>query len=392
MNSARALNAASAILVVLAFSYLLPIIFGDLVAIDHRYIWLAGELWENGENPYSSAYIETAALFFEEGFRPTWWVYPPSWWTIARATSAFDYESSVVLWRIFIVFCLVAANAVASATALRHLGVKALWAHGLYWAFTFSAVAVAMTVAIGQTSTMAYLGAALFVLAYFERSKVFMVVALVVLGLKPTTGVIFALFLLPSLFWWPALIGAAFVTGLLSAPSILTNGVMPVISGMASRLSEYGTDPANAPAEMTGARHLADLFFNADANSFLLVGIAAVIAIGVGLLFRSRLTMVERGCSMGLLLSSTAFFIPLHLYDLPVIFPIIFLAVPFGRMPAIILVLGMLVLWQSRKLEAALNLTSPETYYFGGSLLTSLVFLGLILLFLYCCARLKPTA
>ena len=66
---------------------LLSLLRQSITLTDFRYIWVAGDVWAAGLNPYSQDYAIAGARSFPNGYPVNIWVYPFHWYLPARAVA-----------------------------------------------------------------------------------------------------------------------------------------------------------------------------------------------------------------------------------------------------------------------------------------------------------------
>ena len=92
---------------------------------DFRYIWLAGYIWSNGEDPYSASFRSTSAMLPWNGHAPEVWLYPPNWWPLSSLLALSVLMTANLLWNIGnILLCLAASFLIVSSFRRAHSGLK----------------------------------------------------------------------------------------------------------------------------------------------------------------------------------------------------------------------------------------------------------------------------
>ena len=140
-------------LAVVLLAYFGAKILGAGDTIDFKYIWLAGELWSEGVNPYTEVYVARGEEAFVGLNPPTFWVYPPNWWPIATGSAVLSYETAGLLWRILSVVCLFLGCFVIT----KSLPNLPFWVHIAFWGVAATMSATAITLSLGQTSMVCLL-------------------------------------------------------------------------------------------------------------------------------------------------------------------------------------------------------------------------------------------
>lgn len=362
-------------LVVITAAYLGVRIATGGDTIDFKYIWLAGDLWGDGINPYSGAFVARGETLFQGGNIPLFWVYPPNWWLISSAFGAMPYEVAGLVWRSLSAASLLVGCATVSHTMLGQFQRTPPLVHLAFWLICATMSATAISLSLGQTSMLMFLGVSLFVSALLRENRSLMAVSLVILALKPTLGLAIAAALFPNRRWWPAIVVAGGATVLLTLPAVFQHGLAEVFGNMLDRLRDYGQTDVNRPPEMTGIRHLADRLFGIELGTFqcLAMGILTNILFGF-VLYRASPGATVKLIIAGILVS-TGFFVPLHTYDL--IFICLVVVLLSGQpIPLQLICVGCVaVVWRANNIEGLSGFTDPATVYFQGGLFSSLALL-----------------
>lgn len=355
-----------------ALIYLTLKVFDSGDTVDFKYIHLAGELWLEGLDPYSIAYKEQGEIRYVGRNRPEYLLYPPHWWGIASTSALISYESAGLLWRIFMALCLI-GGCLALHGTVRQIAGTAQWGRASWriWAMLVMAAAMSATaiaLALGQTSCLLFLGVCLYARAFIARDRWLMGVALILVMLKPNFGLALSLFLVPTLFWWRSLIGAAVAVLLLSLPAILPHGLLEVIGGYLHALGQWETLPPNTARNTTGLRYLAYMGLGATVSGkwFAILGLA--VALGLGVALRHRLDQPgTRAAALCVLIAALVLIVPLHTYDMMLLIPLIALGAIWPLWAQAGLGVLMLVSLRPNNLEAVLGLVTPGETYFTGT-------------------------
>lgn len=368
-----------AMVLAVAAAYLGPKIFDNADTVDFKYIWLAGSLWREGLNPYADVFREQGGVIFAGANHPQFWVYPPNWWPIATGFSALPYEPARMVWRVASAGALLIGCFSVSRTLRRQDISMPEWRHILFWGICATMSATAVTVNLGQTSLLAFLGICLFIAAMLRQDRAMMVAALVILALKPTLGMVLLVALLPARFWWGAILAAGVITLAMAASALVQDGVGNVLGAMLDRLGEYGREAVNSPPEMTGLRHLVDRFAGVELGTLSCIGLGMIASFLTGILAQREAASRDLPEILALLLVVTAVFVPMHTYDLIFVALLFVLSAGLPRVMQSLFVLGVLLLWRANNFEMLTGLTDPETIYSKGSLLSSVVLLSMLI-------------
>lgn len=349
--------------------------------IDFKSIWLAGDLWSKGTNPYSDAYTEIGDALFVGLNRPHAWFYPPNWWPLAIVSSSAEYTLSGQIWRAFNGLLLVGTCLLfwqRLTTSLPEVGRGAFIAMGV---FASTASATAFTLALGQTSILIMLGVTLFVTSWLSRNRWMMVIALIILALKPTVGLPLAGLLIVSTFWWPALIGSGIFVLLSALQPFLLHGTGNVLSLMLQRIGEYGQYQVNFPPSTTGLRNLFHHIAGVDLSTIPLTLAALVLCALIGWKMRNESAAPQRAIAAGGAIALVVAVVPLHTYDAVILVPLVPLLV---LLPRVLLTIGaacVFLIWRVNNVADVSGLSMPGETYFTGSMLVSLAALGLVISF-----------
>ena len=231
--------------------------------LDFRLIWLAGKQWAAGGNPYGHEFLSRYLEIFGRGPNTHFWVYPPNWWPLAVPLSLLPFPTSFAAWKlinfaILIYSTYLVSRSVANVSRQNYLPI---FYAGIGYVCTMQATAV--TIAIGQTSIIVYLGISLFFYALLERRPGILIASLVCLALKPNIGIVAAaaVIALPAYRW--TLIPAGAICTIASAPSFMATQPKEVATSFLANLNHYidGSLAANQPPNFTGLIHLSTYTF-----------------------------------------------------------------------------------------------------------------------------------
>lgn len=360
-------------------------------SIDYQFIWLAGAMWAEGQNPYADEYARLGRELFSGLNVPRVWFYPPSWWPIATLSAQTTYETGVVVWRIVGALSLVTGIAVITLACHRHLAPLSPLRMAAFFAFATLMSATPIALSLGQTSFLSFLGAALFIAAWLGDRRVLMVAALFLLMLKPQIGLPFAMFLLARRMWWPSLAAGAVLSLLAAAVPLSISGIGPFLDTYLAQLGYHETLPPNHPIEMTGLRNLFWELFGWRVPSLPLALVCAALAFALG--FTRAAEPRQRALTLAALLVLLCLFVPLHTYDMMLIAPLVVLGATASTPAQIMGLAGLLVIFRANNLAALTGFYPPETLYAFGSRLTTigLLFLACAVL-LAVLVRYRPTA
>ena len=248
----------------------------------------------------------------------------------------------------------------------------------LVFAGAMSATAIALS--LGQTSCLLFFGVCLYVHAFVTRRRGLMVLALVIVWLKPNVGLAFSLFLVPGLFWWPALIGGALAVVAASLPALLPHGPIEVIRGYLHVLSQWEALAPNQPWNITGLRHLAELVTGAVLPGTPLALTASALALGLGaLLVRRDETARGRAAALIPLIALLLLCVPMHSYDMVLLIVLIALGAVLPGWAGAVLALALLAAFRANNLETLLGLSGTGGMGPPGTTVLSLAVLAIVL-------------
>lgn len=383
-SSARALNVTAGLLLGFGIIYLTTIWLAtiDVAGHDFRFIWLAGEAWKRGIDPYSSDYFELGKNLISSGSVPSHWVYPPSWWAISLILAQLDLSTAAALWGAIQILLLVAGSAIVvratkSWPPFQRAGVL-VWVQGGGWilfcllvALLSAFQATAYVLNVGQTSIIVYFGAS--VLLYgmvFDRASI-RVAGLVLLFLKPQIGAVFAAGLcVHSAGSRRDVAIAAATSGLLTLPALFMNP--EVFHDFVRVLSSYDSYSTNFPQTMTGIRMLIWILGDTDIGNLASAGIA-IVAGATAIMYCKHCCNVSSPeinswRTVTILTAVTITLSPLHYYDFVIIgIPLcaLFLTLtPKATLPAAI---GMVMLWRADDLAALAGASFLDVPWYPGS-------------------------
>lgn len=369
-----------------AFGYFLTkVLSPDVAAVDFKYLWFAGHLWNEGVNPFGPDYLARAEAFFVDTNVPMWMAYPPYWYPWSRLLAQVPLDGAERLWGL-LSGGMIVAGALIVAQAFRPFrqpaGRPALIAFAV---FLMASSATAQALSMGQTAPMLFLGVALFIWGLARGSGPALCIALIILMLKPNFGLPFAVFaiLLPGFGLWVILAAALSVAAML--PALAPHGVTTVLTAYAQILAAYGDHPANIPPALTGITNLLHHVAGANIGGIAPVLLAALVAAALALRLRADMTngdlpTASRLSTAILLLTATMFLVPLHTYDLLLAAPVLLLPTlrPTPRLPLACAALAMFVLFRPNNIADATGFTVPGESYFAGSALVTLALLLLL--------------
>ncbi|MEM8761695.1 MAG: hypothetical protein AAGE83_15450 [Pseudomonadota bacterium] len=389
---ATAFLAGALLLLAGSLAYIAPKVLSDGIAIDFRFIWLAGSLWSEGIDPYTAAYGAAAGERLRPGNVPEFLLYPPGWWSIAVGFAAFDEVTASLLWRIASVLAaaLVAGAllwAVASATGPHATGARATEARALLGlgaaalALTFGSVAAANNITIAQTSMLVLLGGGLAAAGVVAASRPVLIAGLLILSLKPSIGLAFVplVLLLPTPLLSTAALGILVLA--ISAPPLLEFGPITTATGFIESAARYGALEINAGPALTGLRHLAWLATGTSPSAMLMLALCGVLS-AAGMVAARRIASTAEGRALGIAFAVSCLLCvaPLHSYDFVFLLPLILLIPLLGIMDGVVILGAVLFTLRSSNIAPLLGLV-PSDAMLPGTTVATIAGLGLFLWF-----------
>ena len=303
--------------------------------IDFRFIWTAGKLWTLGINPYSPRFTALGHAFFPTGNAIAYWLYPPQWWVMARPLAAFPVEQALLIWRGSNALLLVAA-ATALALTVRHVR-PATPLSAVMGLIAIMALmeGTAKTLLLGQTSILVFAGFCLMGLALLTARPWPMVVAVVLLLLKPQFALPIILCLAVTKTWRNSVLIAVALTCLASLPQLVQFGLLPTVTATLGNIALSAQLPSNQPDQVTGISHLVWLMTGKTLSSAWAIAFDVIATLGLAAVMGRRPRRDDRdAAALGLVLIAPGlFFLPLHAYDSVALGPIAMLAVVLSGAP-----------------------------------------------------------
>lgn len=333
---------------------------------DFRFIWVAGDMWHAGINPYGPTYLAHGEANIDVGHVPVLWPYPPTWWVFATPLGALDLNTANVVWNIFglgivIAMCGLLTSAFTTAFPERSQMIAEFTGGQIYvplFSVLFFLLAIleatAILFSVGQTTLVAGLGITLMLWGRVSGRFFFDALGLTLVLLKPQIGAPFVvLYLLFDAQSRKVVLMAILLSVLLTLPSLFT--APGTILDFFRNLAAYdGFTIANLPQSMTGLRLIIWEFTGLDIGSTAATVITLVIILAL-CYGPTRLTRAsdanEHGWQVfGLASAAIVALAPLHIYDF------VLLAAPLallfrGRVVSTLFAgLGALLIWRSENL------------------------------------------
>lgn len=365
----KALNVAAFGLFGLGVAYLVfkVVQVAGQAGYDFRYIWLAGEMWSQGLNPYGPEYKALAPQVIGEGHRPTLWPYAPNWIVPSVALSLLGLDAAAVVYNILNLVALVASSALLTLALGGEERRKAT-----HFMLHFGAMAclqaTALVLSTGQNSILMLLGLSLATHGLVRAKHWTAAAGLTLLMLKPQLGLLFAAAMLMNPRLWGVVVRAAAISILVSLPALLVTPTAPL--EWVRNLGLYDTmNLANAPPAMTGVRNLvfdATAWDMGNMGAFLtaLVVLSAVVAV-----VRAQHDPVHL---LAITVAVALAIAPLHTYDFVIVGPLIFALAKAPPLSQGLGVLGALLIWRADDLAEISGFHAPDVEHFPGSRIATL--------------------
>ncbi len=355
---------------------------------DFRYIWLAGDMWLDGVNPYGDTYEATGAAKIEAGHVPIMWVYPPTWWAFATPFGTLGLHAANVAWNIcglvlVIAICGMTSSALISTFSSFSQSVASRFG-GMVFLPVFSALfflmaileATAILFSVGQTTLIAGFGITLMLWGRINQRLFLEAIGLTLVILKPQIGGPIAILLLLLDHRSRKVVAISFVLSvLLMIPALVT--APGAIFHFLQNLGAYdGFTAANLPQSMTGIRliiwEIADIDIGNPIATVVTLAVILSLCVGPARVARSEDDQVLAWQIFGLTSAVIVALAPLHIYDF------VLIAVPLamlflgGWVSSALALCGALLIWRSENLADVWAFHVPEVEIFPSSRLATI--------------------
>ena len=355
--------------------------------VDSGYFWLAGEMWAAGEDPYDAAYAQHAAAQHAAPDGAAWH-YPPSWFPIAAMLSLLDPLTASRLWLAINIGLLLGASALNIAAFRQMKGRAALFGAGpvaellhslpsqtlflLHAGFMATTQAAGATLAFGQSSMIVYFGASLLIFAAAGKRDIAGGAGLALMMLKPQIGLLAAAALALSPYGRRVIVLGAFASFIAAAPVLIMTPVGDIIAGLSSTASHYQLQPYNAPAAMTGLRHLVWAAGGPDLGPAFYLALTMAAVCAAGLAGRRRAQPLRTIDNLMAAFAATLLLAPLHVYDFTIIGAGLFYAASLRAPLGALCVGAAFVVWRAGNLLQPPTLAALDPVYFPGAFYATL--------------------
>lgn len=365
----------------------------EIVTLDFRFFWLAGEFWLGGESPYGADFAAEAAAQFGIT-RGAIWYYPPNWFPLAAIFSLADPLTASRMWSIANAAMLLGACRlnVAAFCAMRITSglvdlkspiaqvLFALPPRTLFFLFTglmAPAQATGNTLHLGQCSMLIYFGASLLMLGAVRSRLVPAAAGLAILMLKPQIGVLVCAGLVFTAFGRRAISAAAAISILAAAPAFISTPSPEFLEAFAGGLARYGDQAYNMPPAVTGLRHLVWVAGGADMGSAFYLILTLVLISAFGLFAQLRRAPSPAADFIAVAIAVTAAASPLHVYDLTILGAVALCAVSAPLPSGAVSLAAFALLWRAGNLPHPASFTEGDITYYAGSAYASLAALAI---------------
>lgn len=315
---------------------------------DFAYFLAAAHSYFLGFGPYGAEYKLLLEQEFPSYF-PVAFFYPPQTLATLLPFAAFDAETATEIFFRVNAACLV-------------LGVVLCWLwvpRGAYafWPVCIGIVFIPLVAGLASPamssllnsnfSNILLVGFALWAHGGSKRMPILQGVGLAILMLKPSLALCFFLITILVPTYRPAvLIAVSLTAGLYLIGSSYTDPFTALLQYLRA-LSDFGEHPGNAPSNLVGIFAFIDrdLLHPGALLSIAASLVAALVALVLG---------TENAWKIGLVaVSLTLFLSPVHLYDMVLLVPAIFLSMTRGpTAPRLVLFVGMIAIILGNRLSA----------------------------------------
>ena len=359
---------------------------------DFKYIWLAGEAWQRGLNPYAEGYHALGKELVSSGHVPDLWLYPPNWYLPALLIGLPALDSAALLWNLANIVMLLASSALlAAAMPAREPAdgspfgflwdrLRSPWNAFFLHFFALAALqASALTLSVGQTSILIYFGVSLLLFGILKQRQVAAVLGLTILLLKPQLAIVFVAAMAVDRTQWALLAKAIGLSAVISLPAFV---IAPTAAfDWLGNLPHYDTfTSADWPQSATGLRHLVWSLTGYDLGSIPSIVIAAILMVALYAFLVMGNRSLEGGENAGarsrlLVLLASAVTIavaPLHVYDLPLTGVLLFVLARARPLEIVVGLFGAALLWRAGDLAKLTGFYGEGTEHFEGTRLATL--------------------
>ena len=329
--------------------------------IDFKYFWLSGQIWMGGDTPYGEAFAALGAEAFP-GEKVNPFFYPPNWWPFAGLAALTDPNTAENIWALASVAALGLAVwhlAGLSQSARAAIGRLRLFVLILFILVVFSHSA-AIALHIGQPTLFLLCAFTSLLVALRDHNRPLLVLALVVLLLKPqfSLPLSFALFVCVPWARVPVLI-AGFVTGVLALVGLGFSAPVETFHQFLDNVALYNGFPENWPIHMAGPLFAFALIGLPDVSAFVWLGLCFLAVLAIAIVARQRdLDLSQGAVSVGLAIavaSLTIFVMPTHNPDTLLVMPALLMLERAIGLKRILLLIGATLVMRAFSLSTMLE-------------------------------------
>ena len=359
---------------------------------DFRFIWLAGESWRRGINPYTAEYYALGKQLIASGHIPDLWAYPPNWYLPAVLIAQAELETASVIWSFANIGMVLAASALLTAAIplQRFENAPRNWAFDTVrqhmdarlnvFFLHVCAIAVlqptALTLSVGQTSILVYFGTSLLVYGLARDRQLASVLGLSILLLKPQIAACVCLALVMSQTHRPLVVNAVALAVAMALPAFI---LAPTAgSDFLVNLTQYDDMwSASHPQETTGFRYLVWTVSGLDPGNLMSMVVALLCMAGLTLTLNREWRATDGVGLVTLAIAVTIALAPLHFYDMVLAGILLFFLAQARALDMGIGCLGAALLWRADDVGKLTGFYDHGTLHFEG---TRLATLGAILI------------
>ena len=349
--------------------------------LTFKYIWLAGNLWQDGLNPYSIEYQEIGHKMFT-AFNGQPFYYPPNWWPFSNILAAFDYTTATEIWRVLNGLCIISSTFLLNG-AMKKIGINlTLSSLILYTGLVSLMQASAIIIATGQTTILIYFGLCLVIYSAVNSRPLLLALGLCVMLLKPQIGVALFFAFIPFKKYHMALLYTCVLTFLLMLPALITIGPLETILPFLKGLSQHSSFATNEAQNSTGLKSILYSITNFKLPSTMATLLSIVGTLGAGLYFKKsdKENSTNFITYWMIIIMITAFVAPLHEYDMIIIAPLILLCAIYGVRAQWLLSIPFIILARSGNIGDLLTPENADDARYYTSVITTIALVAMVII------------
>lgn len=230
---------------------------------DASLLWLAGDVWSAGGNPYTEEFAAAAGRF--SGLAGAHWLSGPNWFPIAAFLSLFDPLAASRLWLLSNIALLLGASALnvlafrrlagqsvlSGETALAALfkSLAPLTLFMLHAGFIMTAAAAGDVLSSGAASAAVYFGASLLLFGAAAKRDLAGAGGIALLLLQPPVGLMFIAAMALCAYGRRAIVLGGLISFLMAVPALV---IAPAADIAAALVSAAGQNQERLAAAATG--------------------------------------------------------------------------------------------------------------------------------------------